>query len=143
MANEIVVTAAKVGIVDPLKSIVKSYIASVAIGAGEAVYIVAATGKVALAGAAASNALSQCRGIALQTVGVGQAVDVLEEGELYGFTLTTMAYNDPLFLNDTVGALATVTAGSTTNAIVGCVAPLTDKDLTKVARISIARYISW
>ena len=98
MANEIVVTAAKVGIVDPLKSIVKSYIASVAIGAGEAVYIVAATGKVALAGAAASNALSQCRGIALQTVGAGQAVDVLEEGELYGFTLTTMAYNDPLFL---------------------------------------------
>ena len=140
---DIVSTAALIGIVDPLKAIVKSYIASVAITAGQAVYIVAATGKVALADASASNALSQCRGIALQTVGAGQAVDVLEEGELYGFTITAMSYNDPLWLSDTAGALGTATGDSTTNAIVGCVAPLSDKDLTKVARISIARYISW
>ena len=140
---DLTVTAAKVGIVDPLKSIVKSYIASVAITAGQAVYIVAATGKVALADASASDALSQCRGIALQSVGAGQAVDVLEEGELYGFTLSTMAYNAPLFLSDTAGALGEATGDSTSNCIIGCVAPLADKDLTKVARISIARYISW
>ena len=143
MADEIVVTAALVGIVDPLKSTVKSYIASVAITAGQAVYIVAATGKVALASAAASNALSQFRGIALQSVGAGQAVDVLEDGELYGFTLSAMAYGAPIFLNDTAGALDIDTTQSTTNCIVGCVSCLTDKDLTKVARIVTPRYISW
>jgi len=44
----IVVTAAQIGLVNPLKAIVKSYLAGVAITPGEAVYIIAASGSVGL-----------------------------------------------------------------------------------------------
>jgi len=144
MANEIVVTGTntQVGLVNPKKAIVKSYIAAVAISAGQAVYI-NSSGNVALASAAASDALSQFRGIALQTVGAGQAVDVVEEGEVAGFTLTAVAYGGPVFLHDTAGVLADATGGSTSNCIVGDCVPMADNDRTKVLHVHVARELSW
>ena len=82
----VTVTAALVGLVDPLKAKVKTYIAAEAITAGQPVFV-DTNGKVQLADANAAGEY-QFRGIALKTVGLGSAVDVLQEGEMYGATLS-------------------------------------------------------
>ena len=140
MANEIVVTAAKVSVIDPEKSIIKSYIAGATITKGQAVYCVTATGKAGLATAAAASNLAQFRGIALCGAGAGQAVDVLEQGELAGFTLAGN-YDALVYLHDTAGVLST--AVGTVTVPVGRVAPMSDKDLTKVLRVVVSRQSTW
>jgi len=131
----IVVTAAKVGLVNPLKAIVKSYIAGVAITAGEAVYIIAASGKVGLADGNGAGKY-QCRGIALGPAAAGQAVDVVEKGEVYGFTLAGN-YDTRVYVSDTEGALAD--SNGTKTMVVGRVSPMADKDLTKVLMVETDR----
>lgn len=131
----IVVTAAQVGLVNPTKAIIKSYLAAEAITAGEAVYIVAASGSVGLADANAAGKY-QCRGIALGAAAIGQAVDVCEKGELYGFTLDGN-YDTRVYVGDTAGALAD-TAGTKT-MVIGRVSPMADKDQTKVLMVEVDR----
>ena len=113
----------------PQKAEIHSYIAAEAITAGQAVYTVAATGKVGVAEADAAGK-QQARGIALQGVGAGQAVEVLRRGHLHGFTLTSQNYDDPIYLSDTAGALAD--AAGTLAVPIGLVVALPDKGLTKV-----------
>lgn len=132
----ITVTAAKVGLVDPAKAIVKSYIAYEAITKGQGVYIVAASGKAGLADANGSGTL-QFRGVAISAAGAGQAVDVCEDGELYGFTLSGN-YDAMVYLSNTPGAFETI--GS---FVCGRVAPLSDKDITKVLRVFARREADW
>jgi hypothetical protein len=133
-------TIAQIALVDPLKATVKSYIANEAIDAGEAVYIVAASGNAALADANAAG-LEQFRGIALNSVGVGQAVDVVEDGEVAGFTLTGN-YDTLIYVGDTPGGLDTV-ASTTKTVVAGRVVPLADKDQTKVLRVFVQREADW
>lgn len=127
---DITVTAAQIGLVDPIKANVRSYIAAEAIAKGQAVYILT-SGKVGVADANAAGK-QQFRGVALNAAGAEQAVDVCHEGEIYGFTLTgnvgTLAY-----LSDTAGALAD--AAGTMTVRVGRVSCLNDKNLTKVLRV--------
>ncbi len=139
MAADITVTAAKVGLVDPMKATVKSYIASTTITKGQAVYITTA-GKVALADDNASGA-HQFRGIALNGGGAGQAIDVCEDGELYGFTLTNVAYDGICYLSQTAGALYDTAVGN--NIVCGRAVPLADPDLTKVLRVFVQREADW
>jgi len=129
----IAVTAAQVGLVDPLKATVKSYIALEAILKGQAVYI-ATTGKVGLADENGSGTL-QFRGIALCGGGIGQAIDVVEDGEVYGFTLAG-DYDVLVYLSATPGALDT--AGS---VVVGRIAPMSNAALTKVLRVFTLRHV--
>lgn len=128
---DLTVTAAQVAAIFPLKAEIYSVIATEAITAGQAVYFTTA-GKAGVADANVANK-QQCRGIALNGVAAGQAVDVLKRGAVYGFTLTNQSHDDPIYLSDTAGALAD--ANGTLTVPVGLVMPLADKDLTKVVYI--------
>jgi len=134
----VTVTAALVGLVDPLKAKVKTYIAAEAITAGQPVFL-NTTGKVELADANAAGEY-QFRGIALKTVGLGAAVDVLQEGEMYGATLSGN-YDSLVYVANAVGTLDDGVGGVTIP--VGRVAPLADKDLTKVLHVFVAWEVVW
>lgn len=135
---DITVTAAQVGLVDPMKATVRSYIATETITKGQAVYILT-TGKVGVADANAAGK-QQFRGIALNGGGAGQAIDVCHEGELYGFTLAGNA-DSLAYLSDTAGSLAD--AAGTMTVRVGRVECLSDKALTKVLRIATQWLADW
>ena len=87
-----------------------------------------ANGKADLASAAVAGTAG-ARGIAMKTVAAGEALTVVTEGEIEGFTIT-QDYDAPLFVSDTAGALAD--AAGTTSVAVGNVSALSDKDLTKI-----------
>ena len=129
---DLTVTAAQVGPVDPMKAEIYSFIAASTVTAGQAVYQTT-SGTVAPADANAAN-LQQIRGIALNGGGAGQAIDVLKKGRVYGFTLTSQTYDDPIYLSDTVGALAD--SAGTLTVPCGLVVPMADKGLTKVLWIN-------
>jgi hypothetical protein len=132
------VTAAQVGLVDPLKATVRSYIATETITAGQAVYILT-TGKVGVADANGSGK-QQFRGIALNGGGAGQAIDVVHDGEVYGFTLGGNA-DTLIYLSDTAGALDD--GAGTMTVVCGRVQCLSDKALTKVLRVFVQWEAQW
>ena len=136
----VTVTAVRVALVDPLKAVVKSYIAGVTITKGQSVYIIAATGKLGLCTGAAANQAAQFRGIALNGGGAGQAIDVVEDGEVSGFTLAG-DYDTIIHQGDTAGALDTATGSVQVH--VGRVAPMSDADRTKVLRVFVRREADW
>jgi hypothetical protein len=125
-------TAAKIAPVFPKDAKIRSYTAGVTITQGQPVYLVAATGLLALCDANDSEATKQPRGIALNGGSAGQAVDVLEDGECYGFTLSGN-YESFVYVADAVGTY--VDAAGSTAVPIGKVVPLNDKDKTKVLRV--------
>ena len=135
---DITVTAARVALLFPTKADVRSYIAAETITKGQAVYITT-TGKVGVADANGSGTL-QFRGIALNGGAAGQAIDVVHEGEVAGFTLT--GNGDALiYLSNTVGALGD-SAGATT-IVAGRIVVLTDgPTLTKVLRVGPPKWLA-
>jgi hypothetical protein len=136
---DLVVTAAQVAAVFPQEARIRSYIAAATITAGQAVYRDSA-GKANLADANGSGTL-QFRGIALNGGGAGQAIDVLEEGEVYGFTIAG-AYDSLVYLSNTAGALADAAGG--TSVVAGRVTSLTDgSTLTKILYISAKMNGDW
>lgn len=131
---DLTTTPTLIGIIDNFDSKIESYIADAALTAGQAVYTDATSGKSKVASAAASGT-AQFRGIALQSVGAGSAVDVLERGRVYGFTVT-QNYDAPLYLSNTSGAIAD--AAGTVSVPVGRVVPMADSPtLTKVVEIFV------
>jgi hypothetical protein len=125
---DIASTAAQVEPVVVGDAEIRTAIAAVAITKGQAVYINSA-GKAALSNAGAAGT-AKFRGMALETVGAGQAVSIMRKGEVAGFDLSGMAYDDPVYLSNTAGALGT--AAGTVSVVIGRVVPLTNKGLTKV-----------
>lgn len=126
---DLTVTAAQVGAVFPDKALIFTAICAEAITAGQPLFV-DTNGKVQLADANAAGE-QQVRYLALEAGAAGQAISVLKEGHVYGFTLTSQAYDAPIFLSDTVGALAD--AAGTLGVPVGIVVALTDgSTLTKV-----------
>lgn len=138
MAN-ITVTAAQVGLVDPLKAVVRSYIAAEAITKGQAVYLTT-DGKAGVADANAVGKL-QFRGIALNASGAGQAVDVCHEGEMTGFAVSALNGDVMLYLSNDAGLLADAAGG--TSVVCARVTALSDKSLTKVIRIFTRWSADW
>ena len=134
MANEISVTAAQVGLVDPTKARVKSYLAGSTVTKGQPVSQ-ATDGTVDPSDASSGGGylFEQFRGIALNGGGAGQAIEVCEDGELYGFDLSGMSITDAAYLSNTAGYLSTAVGDVT--VYVGKVQCLTDKDATKVLRV--------
>lgn len=128
---DLTLNAAKVAPVFAGKGRIFSYIAAVAITAGTAVRI-NTSGKVEAADASAAET-AQFRGIALQSVGAGQPVDVMDEGHITGFAISSLAYDAPIYLS-TEGKVGT-TAG-TVSLLIGRITPLSDKDFTKVLRLT-------
>jgi hypothetical protein len=138
MANEVALTAAQIGLVDPAKAEVKTYIAGATITKGQVV-AVDTDGTIDPADASAGGGYlyQQVVGIALNGGGAGQAIDVCQNGELYGFTVSGLSVGDIMYLSDTAGSLSTV-AGTVT-ARLGRVTCLADKSATKVVRI----FVDW
>jgi hypothetical protein len=134
MAN-IAVTAAQVGLVDPAKAFVKSYIAAETITKGQTVYITTA-GKAGVSDADAAGK-QQFRGIALNGAGAGQAVDVCHDGELYGFGVSAMNVGAFVYQSNDVGKLEDAAGAMTVRA--GRVSILADGGATKVLRV----FTSW
>lgn len=124
---DLVVVAAEVGLADASKAQTVSMIAAAAITAGQVVYM-DANGKADLADASAAGTAG-ARGIALRTVAAGEALTVVAEGEVEGFTIA-QAYDAPIYLSDTAGALAD--AAGTVSVLCGNVSAATNKDLTKL-----------
>lgn len=122
---------AQVNLVDPEFAEVYSFIASVAINAGQPVYMLAASGKLALADANGTAPAPQFKGLALQTVGAGQAVDVLKRGRVPASSLGAgaLGYGAKVYVSDTVGVLGD--SAGTTTVTVGQVVAMSDSDATK------------
>ncbi len=93
-----------------------------------------ANGKMNKSDANGSSPANRFRGIALQTVKAGQTFDNLIEGYIQGYDLSGLAYDAPVYVSDTAGALAD--AAGTTSLLVGRVVPLNDKDKTKILRVT-------
>lgn len=136
---DLTVTAAQVAPVDPLKADIRSYIAAETITKGQAVYILT-NGKVGVADANAAGK-QQCRGVALNGGGSGQAIDVLHQGDCYGFTVSGLNAMAFAYLSDTAGALAD--AAGTMEVRVGRVRCLADKDATKVLYVFPYWHTNW
>lgn len=103
-------------------------IAGAAVTAGQAVYW-NTSGNLVLSNAGAAGT-AKFAGIALNTVGIGQAVSVLKRGYLAGYTLT-QAYGAKLYLSNTAGAVDD--AAGTVSVLIGAVAAMSDASRTKVA----------
>jgi hypothetical protein len=140
MANEIALTAAQVAPVFPDKAEIFDGVALSTITQGQPLYIDPTTGRFAPADANGSG-LQQFRGIALNAAGAGQAVSVLKRGHAYGYTLTSMSYDDPVYLSDTVGRLSTAVGTLTVNC--GRVVALSDSNATKVIYIDADWLRAW
>ena len=136
---DITVTAAQVAACFPDKAEITDMIAAAAITAGQAVYQ-DTNGKANVADANASGA-QQFRGIALQTVGAGQAVDILIRGHVYGFAITGMNADAVAYLSDTAGYLDTANGTMTVNC--GRVTCLADATPTKVLYICADWLRAW
>ena len=137
--GDITITAAQVGVVFPDLAEVFDGIAAESVVAGKPVYL-ASSGKFGIADANAAGK-QQVRGIALKSVGAGQAFSILKRGHMSGATLSGMAYNSQAYLSDTAGALAD--AAGTLRVPVGRVVPLTDASLTKVLYVDCDWRDNW
>lgn len=139
---DIALTAAQIGLVDPEKADVKTYIAGAAITKGQAVAIAADKAVDPADASTGGGLLIQFRGIALNAAAAGEAVDVCHEGEMYGFTVSGMSCGDIIYLSNTAGALST-TAGDVTVRC-GVVSVLNDAPTyTLVARIVTSWTTVW
>lgn len=137
--NDLDVTAAQVApcFVKFGKSRIYDLIAGQAVTAGQPVYI-ASDGQVELCDANSGTAQeAQFRGLTLAAAAIGQAVPVLTHGPVYGFDLSSMDYDDPVYLSDTEGTLADAASAAGIAAIVGRVFPLPDASATKVLFVDV------
>lgn len=118
---DITVTAAQVAPIFPQKATIFSGVCAVAITKGLLVYFTSA-GKLDIADGNGSGTTAPC-GIALEGGGAGQAISVLKEGHVAGYTLAG-AYWSAAYMSNTAGALADSAGG--TEVIVGRVVPMSD-----------------
>jgi len=124
--SAIAVTSGQVSPARPMDqdTIIRPYIAAAAITAGQLVYV-NSSGLVDLCNTASAGK-QQCRGVALQTVGAQQGVDVLQRGEVEGFAISSLAYDVQVYASDTAGNLDT--AVGTKTVPIGRVMATTTKD---------------
>jgi len=126
--SDIALTAAAIGRVDPTKDEVYHALLAATVTAGQVVYLTTA-GTWDL-GDGSATGTAQARGLALEGGGAGQAVTIMKQGLVHGFTLSGLAYDARLYLSNTAGALAD--AAGTVPVTMGRVWAMTDADKTKV-----------
>lgn len=88
--------------------------------AGAVVAIDPTTGKLDKADAS-TGALNRAYGVTLRAVKAGYGVTVLRAGIMDGFDLSALAYDDPVYLSNTGGAIAD--AAGDVSVVVGRVVP--------------------
>ncbi len=136
---DIVVVTANVRPIFVDRCVIKPRTTAEAVAAGQTAYYTT-TGTAGLADANASGK-HQAAGIFLDTVGAGETARVLEEGWATGFTLSSQAYDAPLYQSDTAGALAD--AAGTATVAVGRVDFLNDNAKTKCLRVCHRPATAW
>jgi hypothetical protein len=119
---DITVTAAKVAVANHCEAEIFDVTLAATVTAGQALYLTSA-GTYGVADANDSGK-QQVRGIALKGGAAGQTIPMCKKGALYGFTLTSQAYDASIYLSDTAGALAD--AAGTMTVCVGRVIPAND-----------------
>jgi hypothetical protein len=117
----------------PFKAVIHTVIAGAAISAGQPVYV--DSNGVAQLGDASAAGTATVKGLALQTVGAAQGLNILKEGHVEGCGVSGLAYSALVYLSDTAGALAD--GAGTVTKVIGSVVPVTDKDLTKVLYVDL------
>ena len=127
----VALTAAQIAPCFPDKAEIIDVIAAAAVTKGQALYQTA-SGTFGVADANDSGK-EQFRGIALETVGAGQAVSMLKRGHCYGFTVSALNGDAALYLSDTAGSLDTAAGTMTVNC--GRVVALIDSTPTLVVYI--------
>lgn len=137
--SAVALTAAQIAPVFADDCEIRTYIAGATITAGQAVYL-NSSGDIDLADGNGSGT-KQFKGIALNGGGTGQAIDVLRRGEVYGYTLTSIAYDALLYVSDTAGGLDT--AAGTVTVQVGRVSCLSDASRTKVLFVDADMHRDW
>lgn len=137
---DIALVAAKIARVVSQLDEVYDGIAGETITTGQAVYWIAASGKLGVADANAAGK-QQFRGIALNGGGAGQAISYLKQGLISGFTISGLNYDALVYLSDTAGALADAAGTMTVN--VGRVVALSDANLTKVLYVTADWLRAW
>lgn len=131
---DIALTAAQIAAVKPDISEIFDATLAAAVTKGQAVYLTSA-GTYGVADANDSGK-QQIRGIALAAGAAGETIPVLKRGPLAGYTLTSQAYDAPIYLSDTAGALAD--AAGTMTVVAGRVCALNDRPTyTKVLWVDI------
>jgi hypothetical protein len=123
---------------------IRSLIGGAAIVGGTPVYVDA--NGLAQPASSANAATAQFAGIAMPRMnngyacGSGQACEVVEAGEVEGFTLSSAAYWAPVYLSDDGGI--SLTAGTHT-AQIGRVVPTTDRDANGNLRKLLMVFSPW
>jgi hypothetical protein len=105
---DIAVTAASIAEYNAVgyQNVIRSRQAAVAVTAGQAVYY-DTNGKANPVDADSTTLGARAfAGIVLETKAAGETVRVLEDGWVYGFTLTSQAYGASIYVSATAGALA-------------------------------------
>lgn len=132
---DLTVTAANVSPIKPEDAEIVQVILAETVTAGQVVFF-DSNGKAQLADANAAGE-QQARGLILESGLTNQSVSMLKQGFVEGFTLTSQSFDDPIFLSDTVGALAD--AAGTLTVPVGLVAPIA-KDSGTISKILYVRF---
>lgn len=131
---DIALTAAQIAAVKPEMSEIIDVTLAATVTKGQALYLTSA-GTFGVADANDSGK-EQVRGIALAAGAAGETIPMLKRGPLAGYTLTSQAYDAPLYLSNTAGALAD--AAGTMTVVVGRVMPLNDRPTyTKVLWVDV------
>lgn len=125
---DIALTSAQVRAINPDEAEFHNAEAGEALTKGDIVYFNTAGKAIKADGSAAGTA--NARGVAMETVGSGQAVSILKRGLCAGFTVAALNADVQVFISDTAGKLAD--AGGTVAVPAGRVAIMLDKDNTKV-----------
>jgi hypothetical protein len=132
-------TAAQIAPVFADECEIRSFIAAETVTQGQPLYC-NTSGDAALADGNGSGT-KQFIGIALNGAGTGQVISVLRRGEVYGFTLTSLAYGALVYVSDTVGTYDT--ASGTVAIPIGRVQPLSDVARTKVLLVNTNINADW
>jgi hypothetical protein len=135
----VALTAAQIAPCFPDKAEIIDVVTAEAVTKGNALYQTT-SGTFGIADANASGK-QQFRGIALETVGSGQAVSMLKKGHCYGFTVSALNADAILYLSDTAGSLDTAAGTMTVNC--GRVTALTDSTPTLVVYIDADWLRAW
>lgn len=137
---DLALTVGQIAPIFPEKADIVDYIAGAPITPGQAVYL-DANGAVQPALAGAGTA--QFRGIALNVAAIGQAVSVLKQGHVAGFTIPpALAYDAEVYLDAVnAGVLDDAPAALVVNC--GRVVPMSDNARTKVLYIEADYLRTW
>lgn len=128
--TDLAITTANIEVVKPEDAEIIQWCLAEAVTAGQPLFL-DSDGKGQLADANAAGE-RQARCLSLQAGAAQQIISCLKRGYVEGFILTDQAFDDPIFLSDTVGVLAD--AAGTVTVPVGKIDAIV-KDASTISKI--------